>query len=132
MTRMINNLWPPSHEEAPIDMYYDKSDAFLAAIVAATTKAKTAPFVVVSTLRTQAKDIHKHCKAACPDINQGVYHIFIHSRANDLPIHKEEVEKSIIDKFRALSGCSNPLVLPLFNQKANADCSAKRPEVHHS
>jgi len=63
---MINNLWCPSHEEAPIDMYYDKLDAFLATIVATTTK--TAPFVVVSTSRTQAKVIHKHCKAAYPNV----------------------------------------------------------------
>jgi len=64
---MINNLWRPSPEEAPIDMYYDKQEAFMAAIAAATTKAKDAPFVVMSTLRTQAKVIHKHCLAACPD-----------------------------------------------------------------
>jgi len=38
------------------------------------------------------------------------YHIFINSRAHDLPIHKEEVDKSIIDIFRALSGCRDPLV----------------------
>jgi len=63
---MMNNLWHPTHEEAPIDMYYDKPDAF-AAIVATATKAKTAPFVFVSTSRTQAKVIHKHCKAACPN-----------------------------------------------------------------
>jgi len=31
-------------------------------------KAKTAPFVIVSTSRTQAKVIHKHCLAACPDV----------------------------------------------------------------
>jgi len=65
--RMINNLWWPSPEEAPIDMYYDKSDAFMAAIAATTAKAKTVPFVVVSTSMTQANVIHKHCKAACPD-----------------------------------------------------------------
>jgi len=64
---LISNLWHPSPEEAPIDMYYDKPEAFFAAIVAATTKAKTAPFVIVSTSRTQAKVIHKHCLAACPD-----------------------------------------------------------------
>jgi len=39
----------------------------LAAIVAAATKAKDAPFVVVSTSRTQAEVIHKHCLAACPN-----------------------------------------------------------------
>jgi len=66
--QMIKNLWKPSPEEAPIDMYYDRPEAFLAAIVAATTKAKTEPFVVVSTLRTQAEVIHKHCKAACPNM----------------------------------------------------------------
>jgi len=65
--RMINNLWRPSPEEAPIDIYYDKQEAFMAAIAAATAKAKDAPFVVVSTSRTQAKVIHKHCLAACPD-----------------------------------------------------------------
>jgi len=65
--QMINNLWKPSPKEAPIDMYYDQPEAFLATIVAATTKAKTEPFVVVSTSRTQAKVIHKHCLAACPD-----------------------------------------------------------------
>jgi len=35
--------------------------------VAAVTKAKTAPFVIVSTSRTQAEVIHKHYLAACPD-----------------------------------------------------------------
>jgi len=40
--QMINNLWCPSPEEAPIDMYYDKQEAFMAAIAAATTKAKDA------------------------------------------------------------------------------------------
>jgi len=64
---MINNLWTPSPEEAPIDMYYDKPEAFFAAIVAAATKGKTVPFVIVSTLRTQAEVIHKHCLEACPD-----------------------------------------------------------------
>jgi hypothetical protein len=49
------------------------------------------------------------------------YHIYINSRANDLPIHKEEVEKSIIDKFRVLSGCSDPLVLRLFSVNAKLD-----------
>jgi hypothetical protein len=39
----------------------------MAAIAATATKAKTEPFVVVSTLRTQAEVIHKHCLAACPD-----------------------------------------------------------------
>jgi len=39
----------------------------MAAIVAAATKAKTAPFVIVSTSRTQVEVIHKHCKAACPN-----------------------------------------------------------------
>jgi len=42
--RMINNLWRPSPEEAPIDIYYDKQEAFMAAIAAATTKAKTEHF----------------------------------------------------------------------------------------
>jgi len=42
------------------------------------------------------------------------YHIFINSMSHDLPIHKEEVEESIVDKFRALSGCRDPLVLQLF------------------
>jgi len=65
--QMINNLWKPSPKEAPIDMYYDQLEAFLAAIVAAATKAKTEPFVVVSTSRTQAKFIHKHCLPTCPD-----------------------------------------------------------------
>jgi len=169
-------------------MYYDKPEAFFAAIVATATKAKTAPFVVVSTSRTQAEVIHKHCLAACPDavikkynsdssapdrkefndvnkawanvdiliytltISSGCsfelphftcvfgyssllstdykravqmlghvrniltreYHIFINSRAHDLPIHNEEVEKSIIDKFRTLNGCKNPLFLGSF------------------
>jgi len=49
------------------------------------------------------------------------YHIYINSRANDLPIHKEEVERSIINKFRALSGCSDPLVLRLFSVNAKLD-----------
>jgi len=189
---MINNLWFPSPEEAPIDMYYDKPDVFFAAIVAAATKAKTVLFVVMSTSRTQAEVIHKHCKAACPDavikkyssdslaanckdfddvneawanvdiliytstISTGCsfellhftcvfgyfssmstdykiaiqmmghvrnvltreYHIFINSRANDLPIHKEEV---IIDKFRALSGCNDPLASQLFSINAKID-----------
>jgi len=64
---MINNLWHPRPEEAPINMYYDKQEAFMAAIAATATKAKDAPFVVVSTLRTQAEVIHKHCLTACPD-----------------------------------------------------------------
>jgi len=64
---MINNLWRPTPKEAPIDMYYDKPEAFFATIVDATTKDKTVPFVVVSTSRTQAEVIHKHCKAACPN-----------------------------------------------------------------
>jgi len=49
---MINNLWHPSPEEAPIDMYYDKSETFFAAVVAAANQAKTEPFIMVSTLRT--------------------------------------------------------------------------------
>jgi len=192
--RMINNLWCPSPEEAPIDMYYDQQEAFMATIAAATTKAKTEPFVVVSTSRTQAEVIHKHCLATCPDavikkynldssavdrkdfddvnkvwanvdiliytstistscsfklprftrifgyfsslstdykmviqmtghvrnILTREYHIYINSRANDLPIHKE-VERSIIDKFRALSGCSDPLVSRLFSVNAQLD-----------
>jgi len=55
------------------------------------------------------------------NISTREYHIFINSRANDLPIHKEEVEKSIIDNFKALSGCSDPLVLPLFSINAKID-----------
>jgi len=182
---MVNNLWHPSFDKAPIDMYYDKSEAFVATIMAATTKAKTVPYVVVSTSRTQAEIIHKHCLEACPnavikkynsdlssakrkdfdDVNKAwanvdiliytltisagcsfelpcftcvfgyfsslsmdyktafqmlghvrsistrEYHIYINSRSHDLPIPKEEVEKSIIDKCRALSGCCDPLVL---------------------
>jgi len=38
------------------------------------------------------------------NISTREYHIFINSRSYDLPIHKEEVEKSIVDKFRALKG----------------------------
>jgi len=176
-------------------MYYDQPEAFLAAIVAAATKAKTEPFVVMSTLRTQAEVIHKHCLATCPDvvikkynldssaanrkdfdnvnkawanvdiliytltisagcsfklprfthvfgyfsslstdyktaiqmtghvrnISTREYHIYINSRANNLPIHKEEVERSIINKFRALSGCSDPLILRLFSMNAKLD-----------
>jgi len=149
----------------------------------------------VSTLRTQAEVIHKHCLAACPDavikkynldlsaanrkdfddvnkawanvdiliytstISAGCsfelpcftrifgyfsslstnykiavqmlgcvrhiltreYHIFINLRANNLPIYKEEVERSIIDKHRALSGCSDQLVLRLFSTNAKID-----------
>jgi len=48
---MINNLWWPSPEEDPIDMYYDKLEAFMAAIAATATKAKTEPFVVVEYLK---------------------------------------------------------------------------------
>jgi len=192
---MINNLWCPCPEEAPIDMYYDKPGASFAAIMAATTKAKTAPFVVMSTSRTQDEVIHKHCQAACPDavikkynsdlssaerkdfdyvnkvwanvevliytltISAGCsfelpcfthvfgyfsslsadyktavqmlghirniltreYHIFINSRSHHLPIHKEEVEKSIIDKFRALNGCNYPLVHWLFSINGKID-----------
>jgi len=55
------------------------------------------------------------------NISTREYHIYINSRANDLPIHKEEVERSIIDKFRALSGCSDPLVLRLFSVNAQLD-----------
>jgi len=36
-------------------------------LVATATKAKTAPFVVISTSRAQAEVIHKHCLVACPD-----------------------------------------------------------------
>jgi len=64
---MINNLWTPSPKEAPIDMYYDKPEAFFAAIVATATKAETKPFVIVSTSRTQDEVIHKNCLEACPD-----------------------------------------------------------------
>jgi len=49
------------------------------------------------------------------------YHIFINSRAHDLPIHKEEVEKSIVDKFRALNSCNDPLVSQLFRVNARID-----------
>jgi len=191
---MISNLWHPSPEEAPIDMYYDKPEAFFAAIVATATKAKTAPFVVMSTSRTQAEVIYKHCQVACPeavikkynldwsadckdfnDVNEvwanvsiliytsttstgcsfellcftrvfgyfsslstdyktaiqmmghvrniltREYHIFINSSAHDLPIHKEEVERSIVDKFRALNGCNDPLVSWLFSVNAKID-----------
>jgi len=52
------------------------------------------------------------------NISTREYHICINSRANDLPIHKEEVERSIIDKFRALSGCSHSLVSRLFSVNA--------------
>jgi len=55
------------------------------------------------------------------NISTREYHIFINPRANDLPIHKEEVEKSIIDKFKALSGCRDPLVLWLFSVNAKID-----------
>jgi len=48
-------------------MYYDKPETFFATIVATTTKAKTEPFVVVSTSRVQAEVIHKHCQVDCPD-----------------------------------------------------------------
>jgi len=58
---MINNLWTPPPEEAPIDMYYDKPEAFFAAVVAA------APIAVVSTSQTQAEVLHKHFLEACPD-----------------------------------------------------------------
>jgi len=64
---MINNLSYPSPKEAPIDMYYDKPEAFFAAMVTAAIKAMTALFVIVSTLRTQVEVIHKHCLDACPD-----------------------------------------------------------------
>jgi len=36
---MISNLWYPSPEEAPIDMYYDKPEAFFAETVATASKA---------------------------------------------------------------------------------------------
>jgi len=52
-------------------------------------------------------------------------HIFINSRSHDLPIHKEEVEKSIVDKFRALSGCYDPLVLRLFSINGKIDFQHK-------
>jgi len=55
------------------------------------------------------------------NISTREYHIYINSQANDLPIHKEEVERSIIDKFRALSCCSDPLVLSLFSVNAKLD-----------
>jgi len=48
-------------------MYYDKLDSFFAAVVATAKQAKSALFVVVSTLRSQAEVIHKHCLEACPD-----------------------------------------------------------------
>jgi len=47
-------------------MYYDKSETFFAAVVAAAKQAKTEPFVIVSTLQTQAEVIHKCCLEACP------------------------------------------------------------------
>jgi len=174
-------------------MYYGKQEVFMAAIAATTTNAKAAPFVVVSTSRTQAKVIHKHCLATCPNtvikkynsdssaadrkdfdnvnkvwanvdkliytltisagcsfellcftrifgyfsslstnyktavqmlgcvriISTWEYHISINSRANDLPIHKEEVERSIINKYRALSGCNDPQ--RLFSTNAQID-----------
>jgi len=53
------------------------------------------------------------------------YHIFISSRSHDLPIHKEEVEKSIVDEFRALSGCRDPLVLQLFSANGKIDSQYK-------
>jgi len=191
---MINNLWHPSPEEAPIDMYYDKPESFFAAIVATTTKAKNVPFVVMSTSRTQAEVIHKDCLGACPDpvikkynsnslaadrrdfddvnkawanvyiliytstisagcsfellhftrvfgyfssmstdykmavqmlgcvrnISTREYHIFISSRSHDLPIHK-----SIVDKFRALNSCNDPLVLQLFSINGRIDFQHK-------
>jgi len=55
------------------------------------------------------------------NISTWEYHIYINSRANDLPIHKEEVERSIIDKYRALSGCSDPLISRLFSINAKLD-----------
>jgi len=55
------------------------------------------------------------------NISTREYHICINLRANDLPIHKEEVERSIIDKFRALNGCSDPLVSRLFSINAKLD-----------
>jgi len=38
-----------------------------------------------------------------------------------LPTHKEDVEKSVVDKFRALSGCHDPLVWRLFSINAKID-----------
>jgi len=55
------------------------------------------------------------------NISTREYHIFINSRALDLPIHKEEVEKSIADKFRALSSFRDPLILWLFSVNAKID-----------
>jgi len=43
------------------------------------------------------------------------YHIYINSISHDLPIHKEEVERSIIEKFDSLSSCCDPLVSQLFS-----------------
>jgi len=55
------------------------------------------------------------------------YHIFI----NSMPIHKEEVEKSIVDKFRALSGCSDPLGPWLYSVNGKIDFHT-RTGVGHS
>jgi len=41
--------------------------------------------------------------------------------SNQVPIHKEEVEKSIINKYRSLNGFSDPLVLRLFSANAKID-----------
>jgi len=60
------------------------------------------------------------------NISTREYHIFINSRAHDLPIHKEEVERSIIDKFRALNSCNDPHVLRLFNINAKLDFIHKK------
>jgi len=40
---------------------------------------------------------------------------------HDLPIHKEEVEKSIIEKFGALNACHDPLALWLFSLNGKRD-----------
>jgi len=59
------------------------------------------------------------------NISTREYHIFINSRAHDLPIHKEEVERSIVDKFRALNSCNDPLVSWLFSVNAKIDFICK-------
>jgi len=54
---MINNLWCPNPDEAPVDMYYDKLESFAAVVVATGVGQETEPFVMASTPRTQVEAI---------------------------------------------------------------------------
>jgi len=49
------------------------------------------------------------------------YHIYITLISRDLPIHKEEVERSIADQFGVLTSCWEPLELQLVSINGKRD-----------